>query len=78
MKQRDCSRNQGFVALGDVPEEVWVAGVIVVVMNEDGSFGTRFQAEDLDELPATEVQMDLGKAVAEAWATAQLTSASAE
>lgn len=71
---RNSELNQGFVALPDVAEEVVIAGVIVVTMNQDGTFGTHFKAEDLDEIPPVEVQLDLGSTIAAAWAAASIAS----
>jgi hypothetical protein len=74
---RDCTRNAGFVSLAEVPEDLFIAGVIVVTMTEDGHFGTRFVSEDIDELPNIEVQLDLGSTVAAAWAAASTAEADA-
>lgn len=70
---RDCSHNAGFIALPTVPEDVFVAGVIVVTMTQDGTYGTHFVAESIDELPDVSTQLDLGAAIAEAWTVAALT-----
>lgn len=77
MAPRDCSRNAGFVSLHDTPEEVYIAGVIVVTYDEHGNYGTRFEAESLDELPPPEVQLDLGQSIASAWAAASIASSEA-
>lgn len=67
---RDCTMNAGFVSLADVPEDVFIAGVIVVTQTKEGFFGTQFVAVDVDEIPTTEAQLDLGSRIAAAWAAA--------
>lgn len=72
METRDCSHNAGFISLAAIPVEEYVAGVIVVTIDDDGEYGTHFIPESLDEVPDPEVQKELGKLVTQAWATANL------
>ena len=69
---RDYERNLGFISLPDLPEEVYIAGAIVVTLDEAGTYGTHFVSEDIDELPPVDVQLDLGASVSTAWAAAAL------
>lgn len=69
---RNCERNAGFISLHDLPEEVFVAGAIIVTIDEHGHYGTRFVSEDIDELPPADVQLDLGVSIATAWQAAAL------
>jgi hypothetical protein len=70
---RDCTQNQGFISLPELPEEVFIAGAIIVTMTPEGKYGTHFVSESIDELPSPAVQLDLGVAVADAWQVAALT-----
>jgi hypothetical protein len=65
---RAIDRNIALIALGqDFPDDVFIAGVIVVTLDQDGNYGTVFKAESLDDLPIPELQEELGHHITTAW-----------
>jgi hypothetical protein len=70
MADRSCDRNAGFLSLTQIPEELYIAGAIIVTLDEDGNPGVHFVAESLDEVPIPEVQAELGALVTQAWSLA--------
>lgn len=71
MSDRDCTKNAGVIPASSIPEDVYIAGAIVVTMAEDGrTYGTHFIPVSLDELPDPEVQEILASTITTAWALA--------
>lgn len=68
--QRSYERNLGMISTPEVPEDKWIAGVVVVTMDEEGKFSTIFKAESLDDVPTPEVQEALDGMISQAWAMA--------
>lgn len=66
-KQRDCSRNAGVLSTYDVPEDLYIAGYVLVTLDEDGNYGFMFRNESLDEVPSPDVQETLGRWLAQAY-----------
>ncbi len=67
MADRRYDRNVGHVDVPQVPDDLWIAGVIVVTMDEDEKFSTVFVPDSLDEVPIPEIQQELGALIAQAW-----------
>lgn len=67
---RDCSRNAGFISAPEIPEDLWVAGAIIITLDENANYGFRFVAESMDEVPSPEVQETIGRWAAQAFALA--------
>lgn len=70
MTDRSYDRNVGYVNVPQVPDDLWIAGVIVVTMDEDENFGTIFVPDSLDETPIPEVQEALGELIVQSWSMA--------
>lgn len=70
MVDRNCERNAGFIATTEIPEDLWVAGAIIITIDEDGQYGARFLAESMDAVPSPEVQETIGRWAAQAFALA--------
>lgn len=70
MADRSYERNAGYVNLPQIPDDLWIAGVIVVTMDEDEKFSTVFVPEALDDVPHPEVQESLEPLIVQAWSMA--------
>jgi hypothetical protein len=70
MADRSYERNAGYVDLPQIPDDVWIAGVIVVTMDADENFSTVFVPESLDDVPIPEVQQELGQLIVQSWSMA--------
>lgn len=70
MADRAYDRNAGFVSLPDIPDDQYIAGVVVVLMDENGEYTAVFKPESLDATPIPEVQEALGPLITQAWAMA--------
>jgi hypothetical protein len=69
-RQRSYEMNAGYLNLPDIPDDRYIAGAIIVTIDEEGEYRTHFVAESLDEVPHEDVQETLGRWVAHAWHTA--------
>lgn len=70
--ERSYDRNAGMITFPDLPDDVWVAGAILVTMDEEGRYSAVFRAESLDETPIVEVQEELGAMIAQSWELANM------
>jgi hypothetical protein len=67
MTDRSYDRNAGYLNLPHLPDDLFIAGAIIVTLNEDGELGATFVAESIDDVPAPEVQEELSALVRQAW-----------
>lgn len=67
---RRYDRNPGLVTLPQIPDDQWIAGVVVVLYDEDGNYTTSYRAVGMDELPTPEVREELGTLITHAWEVA--------
>lgn len=65
--ERRVDRNAGFLSTSDVPDDVYIAGYVLVTLDESGEYGFIFRPESLDEVPSQEVQETLGRWLAQAF-----------
>lgn len=67
MADRRYDRNTGYLNMPDIPDDKWVAGIVVILMDDDSKYSTEFRAESLDKVPGPELQETLGQMLAGAW-----------
>lgn len=70
---RDYSRNLGLISLNEIPDDKWIAGAIIVLLDKDGNYTTVFKAQSLEHLPAPEIQEEIRSIVTHSWAVANVT-----
>lgn len=79
MTNRSYERNSGLIATSDiVADDKWVVGAVIITIDEDGAYAAVFKSEDMDGLPAPDVQETLGGFLASAFEIANLAEASKE
>lgn len=65
---RATDKNNALIRLGlGFPDDVFIAGVIIVTYDNDGQYGTHFKAESLDSVPGPELQEQLSRNITTAW-----------
>lgn len=69
---RSFDMNVGYLELPLIPDDKFIAGAVIVLMDADGNTSTQFVAESLDHVPDIDVQRELGAAVEQAWQDANL------
>lgn len=75
MSDRSFEHNAGFISLvNHVPDDEYIAGVVVISINDNGDYSSRFIPESLDEVPSPEVQETLGAMIAQAFEIANINS----
>lgn len=70
MADRAYDKNVGFISLPEVPDNVFIAGAIIVMIDEEGEYNVAFRAESLDKVPSEELQQEIASIVRSAWAIA--------
>lgn len=63
-------RNLGVIAVPEVPKDRWIAGAILVTIDEDGNYSFAFHSQSAEHLPAIEIREELGALAAHAWQVA--------
>jgi hypothetical protein len=75
---RRADRNIGGVVSRNIPDDRYIVGAVIVLMDDDGNFSTYIHEQppmaSLPSAPAptAETLMDLGDLVAQAWALASI------
>lgn len=67
MADRRYDRNTGYLTMPDLPDDKWVAGVVVILMDDESNYTAEFHPESLDKVPGPELQETLGQMLAGAW-----------
>ncbi|UDL15439.1 hypothetical protein SEA_PEPE25_64 [Microbacterium phage Pepe25] len=70
MAERSYERNAGYISLTDIPDDKYIVGAVIVLMDEHGEYSTVFVNESLDSVPAPEVQGEIGPWVAQSFSLA--------
>jgi len=67
MAERRYDRNPGLMTLPTIPDDKYIVGAVVVLMDENGFYSAQAVTGSLDELPEPETQEMLGGYVATAF-----------
>lgn len=73
---RSYEHNAGFLSLIDIPDDKFIVGAVIVMMDDAGNYSTTYVKESLDHVPSPEVQEAQGPLVAQAFEIANLTGLS--
>lgn len=67
MTDRNYTRNPGMISVPEADDDKWIAGAVIVLLDEDGQFHCRFKNVSIDEMPVPEVQEELASWIKQAW-----------
>ncbi|UOW92810.1 hypothetical protein SEA_ROBINROSE_67 [Microbacterium phage RobinRose] len=70
MAERSYERNAGYLSLTEIPDDQYIVGAVVVLMDGDGNYSAAFVNESLDSVPDPEVQDEIGPWVTQAFSLA--------
>ncbi|AYB70175.1 hypothetical protein SEA_ONEIAGILLIAN_65 [Microbacterium phage OneinaGillian] len=70
MAERSYERNAGYLSLTEIPDDQYIVGAVVVLMDGEGNYSTVYVNESLDSVPDPEVQEVQGPLIATAFSLA--------
>ncbi|HLV43702.1 MAG TPA: hypothetical protein VKY39_01995 [Aggregatilineales bacterium] len=66
---RRYDHNTGIITMPEMPDDKWVAGVIAIMLDEDGNYSAVFQSGER-EMPTPEIREEIGSLACHAWEVA--------
>lgn len=72
MAERSYEHNAGFISLIDLPDDKFIVGAVVVMMDDEGNYSSIWVPESMDAVPSLETQEVVGGYAATAFEMANL------
>lgn len=73
MPDRSYAKNLGFLSLPEIPEDRYIVGAVIVMIDDAGEYSSQLVPVDLDAVPEPDTQKVVGGYVAQAFEIANLT-----
>lgn len=70
--QRSYEKNAGYISLPDIPDDKFIVGAVIVLMDDAGEYSSVWVPESLDAVPTNETQEVVGGMAATAFEIANL------
>lgn len=74
--QRSYEKNAGYISLPDIPDDKFIVGAVVILMDDAGEYSSVWVPESLDAVPTNETQEVVGGMAATAFEIANLGTSS--